>query len=516
MRNEEWYNKYMHKFMATPGLIKKPLIVAGAVILVVILGIIYLSRDKGPKYDFATIEKIDLVQEVNVTGKVKPSQKVDLSFEKAGRVASVLADVGDKVGVGQILVRQDNLELSAQLFKAQAMLEAEESKLDELKTGAKSAEIQVQEAKVANAKQDLVNKIKDAYTKSDDAVRNKVDQFVNNPKSANPQISFTVSDIQLETDVESQRVVIEKTLDAWKLLSDALTVSGDLISSLETAKANLDQVTRFLDKTALAVNSATAGTNLSQTTLDGYRTDVATARTNLNTATTNLTTAESTLIVAENELVLKKSGASPEQIATQEAKIKQAQADVNDKEAQLAKTILRSPIPGIVTVQDAKVGQVTAANAVLVSVISAAKFQVEAYIPEYDIANVRVGNSAQLTLEAYGPDIVFKAQVARIDPAETIIEGVTTYKTVLQFEKEDERIRSNMTTDITIKTAWRENVIAVPQRAIITKNGDKIVRVVQNNLINEVKVETGLVGQNGLIEIIQGLNEGDKIIIYEY
>lgn len=501
--------------MLVPAIIKKSLIIIGGLALIVVIAVVYLSREKGPLYDFAIAERVNLIQEITATGKVKPVQSVDLSFEKGGQVASVLAKVGDKVEAGQILVRLENAELSAQLLKAQATIEVEQSKLDELKKGAKAEEIQVQEVKVLNAKKDLINKIQDAYTKSDDAVRNKVDQFFSNPRSANPQIIFSAGS-QLESDIESLRITMENLLNDWKALSDSLTLSSDLSLALQTAKANLSQVFQFLDKAALAANSASASGSISQTTLDSYKSDTATARTNVNTATINLTTAETALDLEENQLVLKKSGASPEETATQEAKIKQAGAEAQNIEAQLAKTILRSPIRGIVTVQNAKAGEVVSANQSIVSIISETKFQLEAFIPEFDIANVKTGDPAELVLEAYGPDAVFNAKVIKIDPAETIIEGVTTYKITLQFEKEDSRIRPTMTADIDIRTAKRENAIAIPQRAIIARNGDKFARIVRDNQVSEVKVEIGLVGQNGLVEIIKGLDEGDKVIVYEY
>ena len=135
-------------------------------------------------------------------------------------------------------------------------------------------------------------------------------------------------------------------------------------------------------------------------------------------------------------------------------------------------------------------------------------------MPETDIAKIEVGNKARLTLDAYGPDVVFRAQVITIDPAETIIEGVTTYKTTLEFDSEDERIRSSMTANLDILTDERQNVIAIPQRAVVTKNGEKLVRVVYDSVIEEIQVKTGLIGRNGLVEITDGLNEGDKVVTF--
>ena len=212
--------------------------------------------------------------------------------------------------------------------------------------------------------------------------------------------------------------------------------------------------------------------------------------------------------------MLKESGATSEEIVIQEAKVEEAEADIEHYSAEVAKTIIRAPINGVITRQDAKVGEIIAANASLVAIISDEDFSIEANIAEADIAKISVGDPALLTLDAYGSDVAFKANVVFLDPAETIIEGVATYKATLYFAEEDKRIRSGMTANIDILSARLENVIAIPGRAVITKNGDKFVRVLEGDVVKEVNVVTGLRGSDGNTEIIEGINEGDNVIIF--
>jgi HlyD family secretion protein len=175
--------------------------------------------------------------------------------------------------------------------------------------------------------------------------------------------------------------------------------------------------------------------------------------------------------------------------------------------------VLISPIDGVVTKQEAKVGEIMAANTIVVSLISESQFKIESNVAEADIAKVKIGNLAIVTLDAYSNDVIFEAGVVAIDPAETMIEGVATYKTTLHFTHEDKRIKTGMTADIDIVTDQRENVIVVPIRAIITKNGDTIVQILKEKKPVETKVKTGLRGSDGNIEIIEGLSEGDKVVI---
>lgn len=301
-----------------------------------------------------------------------------------------------------------------------------------------------------------------------------------------------------------------------------MTVAGDLNSYINEAEKNLDKIKFFLDDVSLAVNSLTAISRLSQTTIDGYRSDVSTARTNMNTAITNfssakekLNTAETNLVIVQNQLNLMKAGTLPEKISSQEATVEKAKANIKNINAKINKTVLYSPINGIITKQDAKVGEIVSANTILVSIISESDFEIEADVPEADIAKIKIGDKAALTLDAYGDDVEFGAIVVRIDPAETVIEGVSNYKVTLNFSEKDNRIRSGMTANLDILTEKKENVISVPQRAVIIKNGDKLVRIlVDDEKIEERSVKTGLRGSSGNIEIIEGVNEGDKVITF--
>jgi multidrug efflux pump subunit AcrA (membrane-fusion protein) len=175
---------------------------------------------------------------------------------------------------------------------------------------------------------------------------------------------------------------------------------------------------------------------------------------------------------------------------------------------------------------EAKVGEVvfpsspySDSRVTFVSIISDKNYEIEVNVSEVDIAKIKSGDTAIITLDAYGDETEFYATVTSIEPAETIIEGISTYKVKLQFNEQDEQIKSGMTANIDILTAKKENVITIPQRAIITKAGQKIVRVIEDvpekNLINinEVIVKTGLRGSDGRIEILEGINEGDEVVI---
>jgi RND family efflux transporter MFP subunit len=162
--------------------------------------------------------------------------------------------------------------------------------------------------------------------------------------------------------------------------------------------------------------------------------------------------------------------------------------------------------------QDAKLGEIVAPNVSIVSIVSENKLEIEANVPEADIVKVKIGNNAKMTLDAFGNNVIFEGVVVSIDPGETMLEGVATYKTTLQFLSEDERVKTGMTANIDILTQKKEGVLVIPQRVVTSRNGRDVVKVVQpDGTIAEKEVQTGLRGSDGNIEIVSGLQEGDKL-----
>ena len=502
-----------------------------AVFLVLILGALwYVLWGRGGTPDFESVAARvgDVREEVSITGRIKAAESVVLAFEKTGKIAWLGVGSGDVVYKGQTLAQLENADIVAERARAEAQVRIQEAKLNELLAGAREEDIAVQEVKVKNteialadAQQNLINALYDAYTKSDDAIRNKTDQFFTNPRSANPSINFPITDPQLEIDIKLGRVNAEATLVAWEADLTALSPKSDLAAFVLGSHTHLGKVKLFLNKVSFAVNALTASASFSQTTIDGYKADISTARTNVNTAASNLSNAfeklkaaESNMALQRQELVLKKSGTREENILAQRAYVEEAEASVRNYNAQLGKTVIRAPFGGIVTKTEVKVGEIVSANTPVVSLISDNEFEIEAYIPEADIAKAKIGNSTRVTLDAYGDSIVFPAHVVFIEPAETILDGVATYKTTLQFDTKDERVRSGMTANADIVTGTREHVIIIPSRAVIDKDDMKVVRKFVNKIIEEVPVTVGLRGFDGNIEIIEGVREGDVVITF--
>lgn len=501
------------------------------IILLIILvgaGWYLLSNRQKPTYMTVTAERTDLTQEVSATGNVEPNQTVSLSFQQTGQIAHVYADVGDTVTAGQPIASLDQANLNAQVAQAQANLAGAQAKLTQLEQGSTQQEINVAQQKVTNAEQALTDAetqaqatLSDAYTKADDAIHVKTDPIFYNPRSTNPTLSFSTPDQQLNTDINAERLQIRSMFNAWTISTSGSETTSSIQTELATATTNLGTIASFLQLVTQALSIVVPSTSLPQSTIDTYTASVSTARTNVQTALANITnagvslrTAASNLALAQQEYSVTAASSTPAEIDAQKAAVASAQAALDGLNVSLGQTTIYAPFTGVITEQNAKVGQVAQVGTPMVSLISASKFKITANIPEVDIAGVRVGEMASTTLDAYGDTVNFDATVTKIDPAAIILEGVPTYKTTLVFAKADPRVKAGMTANINIITDRRANVIAIPSRAIHQSDSTKSVQILQSDgTTATTTVTTGLASFDGRTEITSGLTVGDNVIL---
>ena len=464
------------------------------IIILIVGGYYYYSKNSNNDGPYVHLMKGSLVKEVSVAGKVVSSKNVDLSFETGGTVNAVYKDVGNRVNKGDIIVALDTSEIQANLARAQADLSAEQAKLEQLQSNQNNT------TQVTTAQRKLVDGIVDGFTAADDAVRNKVDQFFIDPDTSYPQIIFAFDDNDLKEKINKERISVEETLAKWDALNKSISINNVTNAQADTARGYLSVVKTFLNDASRAVNNFKPNNSLSQSSIDKYKGDVATGRTNINNAISTLAAAQ--------EAIRSTSSDKP----VQEAKVKSSQAAVNALKVQIEKAYIRAPFAGVVSTQDAKVGEAVSPHVNLVSLISET-YEIEAYIPELNIAGVDVNDKAYITLDAFGTGVKWDVTVIKVDPAETVKDGVATYKVRFAFDTADARVKSGMTANIKIETGKKDNVMILPTRTIVNQNGKNYVSVQTKDDIAQKEVSVGEKDSLGNVEIISGLSTDDNVVL---
>lgn len=503
-----------------------PQALVGAGVIIALGSVAYAITASAPKGDSGYVHPTQgpLTEEVDTSGTVKAADTIDLSFDAPGRIVSVHAPVGTQVSAGTVLASLSAEDASAALSQADAALAVQQAKLAGLEAGARPESIAVAQTAVTGAqnnlsaaKTTLAQAIQDTYVKGDDAIRNRVDQFVNNPRTSNPTLPFTLSDSSLQNAIIAGRISAETRFAAWKGLSDGMSdPAAATPQAVAQARAFVQQASDYLDTVAAGLTTVIPNTSYPSATIQGYQSSVATARTNLsaslaalNTAATAEAAAESALANANSQLTLTQAPAQQTDIDAQKAQVAVAQANVDAAQAQLDKTVIRAPITGTITRNDAHPGSIASPSQPLITIISSAKLQVEAYVSQADLAHLSVGQAAKVRLDAY-PGDELSSHLALIDPSATIQNGVAAYRVVLQFDSADPRLKAGLSANVAVTADQSAQALMVPNSAII-RQGDATFVLAKSSGGDMLKpVTIGIVGKDQT-QIVSGLTPQDLI-----
>src|SRR5262249_12610490 len=163
---------------------------------------------------------------------------------------------------------------------------------------------------------------------------------------------------------------LRASLATWYGAMSSATSSADPATLAVTSLATLRQISSYLNTIAVLVNGAVPGATVNAATLTGYKTNVSTARTEVNGSITELTASQTAFLNARNQLALAQAGATPQDVEAQRALLLQAQAAAANAEVTLHHAQLIAPFAGTVEKLTAKIGQVVAPGAPMLSLIN--------------------------------------------------------------------------------------------------------------------------------------------------
>ena len=349
--------------------------------------------------------------------------------------------------------------------------------------------------------------------------------------------SHTLADQAALSGSAALSVMQTHLADVEKVLVATIPAGNLSVSELQTLKSSIS-----------AVHSST---DASATSLTSSRQAVATARNTLSTANAVYTNATSALENAKQQAIgnvaIAKAEAEAKTAAFAEAEanytsvvnipravelaplyadINRYRANVAATVADLRKTELTALADGVIAKLDIDVGENASVGTPVLTIISPT-LGVEVDISESDVAKVSLNDEASLTVDAFGDEVKFAGRVVSIEPGETEVSCVVYYKTKIIFATSTNGIvatnnisypvRSGMTASVKISTDLHLQVLVVPGRAVIEKDGHKIVRVVTDKKAGkfvERTVTVGLSGDDGLLEITSGLSENEEVVTF--
>lgn len=357
-------------------------------------------------------------------------------------------------------------------------------------------------------------------------------------------------------------VILESEKPQYGYISESVTATGK-IQPVDTVTVGT-QVSGTLSKLYADFNStvkegqllAELDKTLLQTTVDQVQASLGQAQSNLTYQTSNFDRQQQlyttgSISKADYELALNTYNAA-------KANVSNLQAQVRSAERNLSFTKIYSPIDGVVLNRHISVGQTVAASlstpTLFVIAKDITKMQVQAYVDEADIGNVKQNQRATFTVDAFVNDI-FKGAVKEIRLAPSTSANVVTYITLIDAPNDDKKLMPGMTANITIYTKEVENALLIPAKAlkfkpdsslakqytiqkdttlhkpspdqkrpgvkksappnssseVMSSNSAAYVWVQQGNKLIQKKINTGL-DDNTWVEVLGGLSINDLVI----
>lgn len=400
--------------------------------------------------EIGLVETGDISLVFSYSGTLQPEDKVNIVPGAAGRVESVLVDVGDEVKAGDTLALIEDDTYQAHIKQAEAAVTTAKLSLAKMEIGSRPEEIAAAQAAVELA------------------------------RAALNDVASVSSDER--TKAAADLANAEATLRTAQAEYDKIAWAGDVGSTPQAAA---------LQRATIAYERSLANYNL-----------------DTNPSDAQLSPLMLQLAQAELNLALKVEPFREVDFATARAGIQQAEAALELAQLQLDETTVTAPFDGIIAELNITEGSRVGQQASIATIISG-NLEAEVDVQESLISQVTVGQSASLQVTAY-PGQDFPGVVTNVSPEAD--PQTRTFTVKVKPTDGEELLRSGMYADVSILAQENKNSTLAPRAAVIQNGGEPYAFVVNgDNSVERRTVTTGLFDTNR-IEILAGLKPDDVVV----
>ncbi|HEX2216510.1 MAG TPA: efflux RND transporter periplasmic adaptor subunit [Xanthobacteraceae bacterium] len=174
----------------------------------------------------------------------------------------------------------------------------------------------------------------------------------------------------------------------------------------------------------------------------------------------------------------------------------------------LAKHTITAPFPGVMGLRTVSVGAFINVGAELVNLEKIDALKVDFKVPEIYLAQISVGQHVEVTVDAL-PDRTFNGKIYAIDPLVDINGRALHIRA--RLPNPDRVLRPGLFARITIKGMKEEEVVVVPESAIVPRGGDTFIYRIENGKAVEARVRLGQ-RKNGNVEVVEGLAPDSMVV----
>jgi RND family efflux transporter MFP subunit len=435
---------------------------------------------------------------LQLVGTVSATSRAIIQSESAGRVTQVPVALGMNVRAGQIIAQLENALEYASVLQAEGLYEGAVA-------ASQVGDISVVEAKNTqlSAQNNALNTYRNSYTTVSNAVYNTLDTFYGNPQFSTPGVRLSVNSETTEY-LNNERVAFTEILKNWQQKSVTLTYTDNVASALREATGYTQRVLYIVDTFIGVIETEDTGATLNGVSLSSYAVTLNTLRGTLNNTLSSLESAGTALVSAEEILKKAELGGTNSDVSAANAQVKQALGTLRAAQANYNKTILRSPIAGLVNSIDIQKGDFVSGMQQVAVVANNDALEVTTFVGQSDRERISVNQEVRIENSIVGT-------IGTIAPA----VDVSTGKVEVIINSTSDALVNGDTVTITLQNesnSQENTFIQVPLTAIkFTTNAGSVFTVDQGQLVSRV-VEIGEV-RDLYIEVVSGLTSDMVIVI---
>jgi HlyD family secretion protein len=467
----------------------------------------------------APLKRGTLVAQIGASGTVRANQSATLNWQTSGTVAAVAVSVGDQVTQGTELASLSQSSLPQSVIMAQAdLVDAQKALDDLLNSNLQSAQAQqaVEDAQKAldDARQPALSQAEAQQAIAD--AQKAVEQAQINLNNARSPADQSYID-QAASKVTLAKDQLDKAWEKYKPYAnkpeDSLT-RARLLSDYAVAQQQYDAAVRELN----GLQGTASATDIAQ-----RESDLATAQAQLADAQrqwqrlkdgpsqAEIATLEAQLADAQREWQRVKDGPAPDDVAAAQARVAAAQATLNQVR-------ITAPFAGAITQVSSTPGDQVSANTPAFRLDDLSRLLVDVPASEVDINQIQVGQPVALTFDSvlntatnqskqYHGKVVEVASVGEQD------QGVVNFTVTVELTDADQQVKPGMTAGVEITVSQLNDVLLVPNQAVRTLNGERVVYVQHGAVPAAVPVTLGN-SSDTYSQLLKGdLQAGDPIVL---
>lgn len=307
----------------------------------------------------------------------------------------------------------------------------------------------------------------------------------------------------VETAVFSGKVYADQELNIMPKISGKVTGVNVKVGSPVKAGAVLftldkEDLQKAVDQAALVVRTAEANYDRTKEQVDLAKINLERQQQLYNAGA-----------ISKSQLESSESQASAKPLELAQIQWDQAKLSLQQAQDALSNSVVRAPIDGTISAVNVKYGETASNVQQAITLTTLDNLYVSINVDENIVVAIKPGQNAKVTVSSTGGAEI-TGKIDTIAPSAN--PQTQLYAVKVKIDNKDGVIKPGMFAKVELSIKNKDNVLAVNSEAVVLKNGKNTVYVVEGDRAVAKEVVTGL-DTGVLLEIVKGLNSGDKVIV---